>query len=421
MHRYFAVFIAVLFVSLDVCSYGAQVDPTPTDVSKHISATIRDFITRKEAAVQNGAIPSSIYNQLVREVTEGFDFPKLTVPDLLALHRVGLLFRSHHLSAVDARIAILASEPDVPAIGAQCLQIQSPSNGSLSDDARTEAMRKILNDARLADALRMGVCGDLFYTIASVVPGARLSELRDDILRLSTAFPTAHESLVDSLDTGLILVRVKDPRDPKTQAFRTSLLEFGQRQLAAFRERGDSEDAIERLRNKIAYLEGRAAKGELLGQSAPELHFVWSSDPSMTSLNDLKGKTVLLAFWTTWCPFCKEAHPTLDDLQTKYADKPLVVLAVSGTTEPVEINGAPTDPKGNPIAAGDAMRRYLASTPTSYPIAMIAGNAIAPDFGAKGVPFLVLIDSQGIVRATGLRPSAPEIISAKIDELLNRP
>jgi thiol-disulfide isomerase/thioredoxin len=148
---------------------------------------------------------------------------------------------------------------------------------------------------------------------------------------------------------------------------------------------------------------------------------VWSSDPSLESLGDLKGKKVLVAFWTTWCPFCKEAQPTLNDLQTKYADKPFVVLAISGTMEPVEIDGVPTDPKGDPIAAGEAMQRYLASTKTLYPIAMIAGDAIEPDIGSKGVPLLALLDSKGIVRATGLRPSAPELIAAKIDELLNTP
>jgi thiol-disulfide isomerase/thioredoxin len=43
----------------------------------------------------------------------------------------------------------------------------------------------------------------------------------------------------------------------------------------------------------------------------------------------LKGKTVLLDFWTTWCPPCLADAPVLDDLYRKYADKNLMILGIS--------------------------------------------------------------------------------------------
>ncbi|HKT11264.1 MAG TPA: TlpA disulfide reductase family protein, partial [Terriglobia bacterium] len=45
-------------------------------------------------------------------------------------------------------------------------------------------------------------------------------------------------------------------------------------------------------------------------------------------LSDFRGKFVLLAFWATWCPPCKEELPTLQKLYEQYQDKGLVVLAV---------------------------------------------------------------------------------------------
>lgn len=45
-------------------------------------------------------------------------------------------------------------------------------------------------------------------------------------------------------------------------------------------------------------------------------------------LSDFKGKFVLLAFWATWCPPCKEELPTLQKIYEQYQDKDLVILTV---------------------------------------------------------------------------------------------
>src|SRR6516162_4344599 len=42
-----------------------------------------------------------------------------------------------------------------------------------------------------------------------------------------------------------------------------------------------------------------------------------------------RGKVVVVDFWATWCPSCMEAFPKFIDYQKKYADKGLVVIAVS--------------------------------------------------------------------------------------------
>ncbi len=42
----------------------------------------------------------------------------------------------------------------------------------------------------------------------------------------------------------------------------------------------------------------------------------------------VKGKVVLLEFWTTWCPYCKEEEPLVDAVDHEFSSKGLVVLAV---------------------------------------------------------------------------------------------
>ena len=47
------------------------------------------------------------------------------------------------------------------------------------------------------------------------------------------------------------------------------------------------------------------------------------------TLQDYRGKALLLHFWGSWCPFCTELQPELDRLYRKYKNSGLEVLAVS--------------------------------------------------------------------------------------------
>lgn len=52
-------------------------------------------------------------------------------------------------------------------------------------------------------------------------------------------------------------------------------------------------------------------------------------DGKKISLSDYKNKVVLLEFWATWCPPCRDAVPHLTDINNKYTDKDFVILSIS--------------------------------------------------------------------------------------------
>lgn len=54
-------------------------------------------------------------------------------------------------------------------------------------------------------------------------------------------------------------------------------------------------------------------------------------------LADYRGKVVLINFWATWCEPCRDEMPSIQQLKSKLAGKPFVVLAVNVAESEVRI------------------------------------------------------------------------------------
>ena len=64
---------------------------------------------------------------------------------------------------------------------------------------------------------------------------------------------------------------------------------------------------------------------QLSGKAAPELNVTDMQGKPLT-LAAFQGKTVLLDFWTTWCPPCRADGAALDKLHQKYGGKDVMVV-----------------------------------------------------------------------------------------------
>jgi len=72
----------------------------------------------------------------------------------------------------------------------------------------------------------------------------------------------------------------------------------------------------------------RDAINAMQGQTAPALSVTnWINSKPLTLAN-LKGKIVVIDFWATWCGPCLASVPHSNELQKKYADKGVVIIAV---------------------------------------------------------------------------------------------
>lgn len=93
--------------------------------------------------------------------------------------------------------------------------------------------------------------------------------------------------------------------------------------------------------------------------------------------DDYKGRVVLLNFWASWCPPCREEFPSLERLQQKIGGKDFTVLAVSVADS----------------AAGVA--RFLQGRQAPFDILLDDDGKVSAAFRARGVPVTYLLDRQG--------------------------
>jgi thioredoxin-like negative regulator of GroEL len=119
-----------------------------------------------------------------------------------------------------------------------------------------------------------------------------------------------------------------DPTDD-TFAFNLGAILLGQRrddegkaQLQALLERVPKGPLAESARRFIE--NPRRARERF----APDFRAVLA-DGQEISLQSLKGKVVVLDFWATWCPPCRESIPDLKELVRKYGEKKFVLLSIS--------------------------------------------------------------------------------------------
>lgn len=113
---------------------------------------------------------------------------------------------------------------------------------------------------------------------------------------------------------------------------------------------------------------------------APDFSFT-TSDGEYVSIDDLRGKVVLLDFWGTWCPPCRDSVPSLRDLNKRYAkEQAFVMISVSCHDEE------------------DKWRDFTAKNQMVWRQAFDRDSKISRAFDVHRFPTYILIDHEGIMR-----------------------
>jgi thiol-disulfide isomerase/thioredoxin len=113
---------------------------------------------------------------------------------------------------------------------------------------------------------------------------------------------------------------------------------------------------------------------------APDFSFT-SSEGEYITLDDLKGKVVMLDFWGTWCPPCVASVPELRNLYRRYSrDSSFVLIGISADYE------------------DGVWRDFTAKNQMLWPQYRDRDRRIANVFNIRAFPTYIIIDHEGILR-----------------------
>ena len=112
---------------------------------------------------------------------------------------------------------------------------------------------------------------------------------------------------------------------------------------------------------------------------APDFSFT-SHEKQLISNSSLRGKVVLLDFWGTWCPPCRESVPTLRDLQKKYAGKGFALVSVSSDDDE------------------DVWRTFIEAQKMNWSEYIDLSGEVLSAFNVESFPTYVVLDKDGVMR-----------------------
>ena len=125
-----------------------------------------------------------------------------------------------------------------------------------------------------------------------------------------------------------------------------------------------------------------------LPDKAPAPQFVLSDlDGGIHRLSDYRGKVVIINFWATWCPPCREEMPSMQRAWEQLRGEGIGMLAINvGEDE-------------------DAVFQFTANYPVEFPLLLDQDSSVTAAWPVRGLPTTFVVDPGGrlVYRAIGGR------------------
>jgi peroxiredoxin len=121
------------------------------------------------------------------------------------------------------------------------------------------------------------------------------------------------------------------------------------------------------------------AQPAIVGDEAPGFSLPLLDGGEMDLARHAGRDVVVLDFWATWCPPCREGLPSVAELAVRYADRPVAVYAV------------------NIGESAEQVREFLQKTGIEVPVALDASSEVATRYKVRSIPTTIVIGRDGVI------------------------
>jgi len=136
------------------------------------------------------------------------------------------------------------------------------------------------------------------------------------------------------------------------------------------------------------------------GQEASDFRLETNKNQTIR-LEDLKGKTIVLNFWTTWCTYCQEE---LAELQTFYEEK-------GDNVELIAVNLTSSE------RSKQGVLHFIKKSNIPFTVLLDVKGEVAEQYKIIGLPTTFIIDKKGNIKKKILGPITSEMLHKQIDQL----
>ena len=142
---------------------------------------------------------------------------------------------------------------------------------------------------------------------------------------------------------------------------------------------------------------GRSGE-QLIGRKAPEF-FAESINGKPVSLSNYPESPIILNFWASWCPPCRDETPHFEKIWRLYKEKDVVVIGINVQDD---LNSA---------------NEYISEFDVTFVNGMDKNGRIMVDYGVTGLPVTFFLDREGMIIGRWVGSISASSLESRVESL----